>query len=51
MPTDSGTRGLPIFIASHARTGSTLLRYIIDTHPALCCPPELALGQLCSALS
>ena len=36
---------------SHARTGSTLLRYIIDTHPELCCPPEVALGQLCVALS
>jgi protein-tyrosine sulfotransferase len=36
----------PIFILSCERSGSTLLRYILDTHPALCCPGELYLGQL-----
>jgi protein-tyrosine sulfotransferase len=51
MATSGGARGAPIFIVSHARTGSTLLRYIIDTHPSLCCPSEIALGQLCAALS
>lgn len=41
----------PIFILSHARTGSTLLRYIVDAHPQVCCPPELALGRLCRNLT
>ncbi|HXT68231.1 MAG TPA: sulfotransferase [Vicinamibacterales bacterium] len=40
----------PVFLVSHARTGSTLLRYLLDAHPSLCCPPELALGRLCRDL-
>jgi putative sterol carrier protein len=40
----------PAFILSPARSGSTLLRYIIDTHPAFCSPPELNLGRVCEAL-
>ena len=40
----------PIFIMASARSGSTLLRYIIDTHPDICCPAELNLGNLCSQL-
>ncbi|HEY0552635.1 MAG TPA: sulfotransferase [Thermoanaerobaculia bacterium] len=41
----------PIFILSCARSGSTLLRYILDTHPAIYAPPELNLGALASALA
>jgi protein-tyrosine sulfotransferase len=40
----------PVFILSCERSGSTLLRYIIDTHPQVCSPAHLQLGQLCSAL-
>jgi hypothetical protein len=40
----------PVFIFSSARSGSTLLRYIVDTHPAICCPAELNLGSLCEGL-
>lgn len=40
----------PIFIMATARSGSTLLRYIIDTHPDICCPAELNLGNLCAQL-
>jgi putative sterol carrier protein len=40
----------PSFILSHIRTGSTLLRYIIDTHPELCSPGELYMARLCSLL-
>lgn len=40
----------PIFILASARSGSTLLRYIVDTHPDICCPAELNLGNLCSQL-
>jgi len=33
----------PIFVLCAARSGSTLLRYILDTHPAISAPPELHL--------
>jgi len=38
------------FIISTARSGSTLLRYILDSHPEILCPPELFLGRLCRDL-
>lgn len=40
----------PVFILSCERSGSTLLRYIVDTHPEICCPGQLYLGQLCRDL-
>jgi hypothetical protein len=40
----------PIFILSCERSGSTLLRYILDSHPEIACPGELCLGQLVQAL-
>lgn len=40
----------PIFILSDIRSGSTLLRYIIDTHPKITSPGELNLGELCKNL-
>ena len=40
----------PVFILSCERAGSTLLRYIIDTHPEICSPGELHLGHLCEDL-
>jgi protein-tyrosine sulfotransferase len=36
----------PIFILSCERSGSTLLRYMLDTHPDITSPGELGLGQL-----
>ncbi len=39
----SGSR--PLFVLSCNRSGSTLLRFILDTHPEVYCPPELFLGQ------
>jgi protein-tyrosine sulfotransferase len=42
--------GNPIFILSHPRTGSTLLRYLIDSHPKVCSPAEIEIGNLCTAL-
>ena len=39
-----------VFILCTPRSGSSLLRYILDTHPAICCPGELSLGQLCKDL-
>ena len=43
-------RAPPSFILCAARTGSTLLRYVLDTHPELCAPPELQIGALCEQL-
>ena len=40
----------PLFVLSCERSGSTLLRYIIDTHPQVCSPAHLHLGQLCRSL-
>jgi len=40
----------PIFILSCVRSGSTMLRCIVDTHPSLCSPGHLNLGPLCSYL-
>ncbi len=40
----------PIFVLCCSRSGSTLLRYILDTHAEIFCPPELHLSQLASQL-
>lgn len=40
----------PIFLLSAARSGSTLTRIILDTHPEIYSPSELELGQLASNL-
>ncbi len=34
-----------------ARSGSTLLRFILDAHPDLACPPEAGLGVACAGLA
>lgn len=38
----------PIFILSAARSGSTLIRLLLDAHPAIACPPELNLSSIFS---
>lgn len=42
--------GPPIFVLCYARSGSTLMRYVLDSHPRVCAPPEthslLAVRQL-----
>ena len=40
----------PIFILSCERSGSTLLRVIVDTHPDIACPAQLSLGPTCANL-
>jgi hypothetical protein len=47
---DTTTPPPPIFIFSCARAGSTLMRYIVDTHPEICSPAEMQLGELCEKL-
>ncbi len=40
----------PIFIVSWVRSGSTLLRFIVDSHPQIACPAEVEVGPLAQAL-
>jgi hypothetical protein len=41
----------PVFVLTVARSGSTLLRFILDSHPDLACPPETGVGQACLGLA
>jgi hypothetical protein len=42
----AASAGPPTFIACNARSGSTLLRWIVDTHPEMACPAETDLPVL-----
>jgi Sulfotransferase family len=41
----------PVFVLFCARSGSTLLRFLLDTHPDLACPPETNLAAACTQLA
>ncbi|MGZ5050164.1 MAG: sulfotransferase [Methylobacter sp.] len=41
----------PIFILSCERSGSTMLRYIVDTHSKIACPSHLYLGNVLENLN
>ena len=41
----------PVFVLCNGRSGSTLLRFVLDAHPDLACPPETNLPQLCVQLA
>jgi hypothetical protein len=41
----------PVIVLTMARSGSTLLRFILDSHPELACPPETMLGTACFMLA
>ncbi len=41
----------PVFVLCNGRSGSTLLRFLLDAHPDLACPPETNLPQLCVQLA
>lgn len=41
----------PVFVLCMARSGSTLLRFLLDAHPDLACPPETELPTLCLQLA
>ena len=41
----------PVFILCNGRSGSTLLRFVLDAHPELACPPETNLPGLCVQLA
>jgi hypothetical protein len=46
-----GCRSDPVFVLCMGRSGSTLLRFLLDAHPELACPPETSLPALCGQLS
>lgn len=48
---DGGLPHDPVFVLCMARSGSTLLRLILDTHPDLACPPETSIPALCGQLA
>jgi hypothetical protein len=41
----------PVFVLCNGRSGSTLLRFVLDAHPELACPPETNLPALCAQLA
>jgi hypothetical protein len=41
----------PVFVLCCGRSGSTLLRFLLDAHPDLACPPETNLAALCAHLA
>jgi Sulfotransferase family len=41
----------PVFVLCNGRSGSTLLRFLVDAHPDLACPPETNLPALCAQLA
>ena len=46
----SGTSEPPIFVMCAARTGSTLLRTLLDSHKEIAGPPETHVARVCEAL-
>jgi hypothetical protein len=40
-----------VFVLCMGRSGSTLLRFLLDAHPDLACPPETSLPGLCGQLA
>jgi hypothetical protein len=45
MPSD------PVFVLCTSRSGSTLLRFLLDAHPELACPPEIRFPFVCTQLA
>src|ERR1700722_17144335 len=41
----------PVIVLCNGRSGSTLLRFLLDAHPDLACPPETNLPDLCAQLA
>jgi hypothetical protein len=41
----------PVFVLTASRSGSTLLRFILDSHPDLACPPEASVASSAAALA
>jgi protein-tyrosine sulfotransferase len=41
----------PVFIVTTYRSGSTLLRFLVDSHPEIACPPESRVAAACGQLA
>jgi protein-disulfide isomerase len=41
----------PVFVLCTSRSGSTLLRFVLDAHPDLACPPELKMPNVLAQLA
>src|SRR5215472_6722603 len=41
----------PVFVLCAGRSGSTLLRFLLDAHPELACPPETRLATMCAQIA
>jgi hypothetical protein len=48
-PVRAGQGQSPVFIVCGARTGSTLVRWLVDAHPDLACPSETDVAALLQA--
>jgi hypothetical protein len=46
-----GASSDPVFVLCAGRSGSTLLRFVLDAHPDLACPPETNVPALCGQLA
>jgi len=46
-----GMPGDPVFVLCNGRSGSTLLRFLLDAHPDLACPPETNLPAIAGQLA
>ncbi len=46
----SGEVARPVFVVTCGRSGSTLVRYLLDAHPDVVCPPEASLPALIGQL-
>ena len=50
VPADLAALDEPVIVLTVARSGSTLLRRILDAHPDLACPPETNILRECASL-
>jgi hypothetical protein len=51
LPEPAAACDNPVFVLCTGRSGSTLLRFLLDAHPDLACPPETRLPWLCAQLA
>lgn len=50
MPDPDTACDSPVFVLTSSRSGSTLLRFILDSHPELACPPETIVSSACASM-
>ena len=51
QPAAAGPSADPVFVICAGRSGSTLLRFLLDAHPDLACPPETRLPAMCAQIA